>query len=290
MHSFEKAFFGFIDYNVINIPADTIITIRDYTSTGEAYLIPVPGLDDHYYILENHQQLTPYDEAAGKGLYIFYLKYGTEYSLLNIQTADGKYDWAVENSNPIKKHENPISGTSRLETVKINNISYYPPEMEGNINDPFTMNGNKVYAPWTNPTSNGMPVVQQDHYTNVMIQLLGEKDGELSVLVTTDAYTYYSEIVQVKNISSVNEFKLNQNYPNPFNNSTRISFSLNRGSNVLIKIFDILGSEVKTLVNEFKQEGTYSLDFDGGNMNSGVYFLRMQTDKFTDTKKIILLK
>jgi hypothetical protein len=156
--------------------------------------------------------------------------------------------------------------------------------MEGNTNDPFKMDGQTIYAPWTNPTSNGKPGSRQDHLTNVIIQLLDDVNGELIVRITNNA------IVQVENISSVNEFKLNQNYPNPFNTSTRISFSLNKGSNVLIKVFDILGSEIKTLVNEFKPMGTYSLDFDGGNMNSGIYFLRMQTENFTDTKKIILLK
>ena len=286
MHSFEKAFFGFINYKVIDTPNDTVITIRDYLSTGEAYLIPVPGLNNHYYILENHQQISSYDEAMEKGLYIFYLQYNNESSQLDIQTADGKWNWVLDESgNLVKQSPNPVSGSSRLEVIRINNTNYYPPEMEGNTNDPFKMDGQRIYAPWTNPTSNGKRGVYQEYPTNVIIHLLEEINGELIVRITNNP-----DIVQVESFSSVNEFKLTQNYPNPFNSSTRISFSLNKGSNVLIKIFDILGSEIKTLVNEFKPMGTYSLDFDGGNMNSGVYFLRMQTENFTDTKKIILLK
>ena len=287
MHSFEKAFFGFINYKVVNMPNDTVITIRDYASTGEAYLIPVPDLDNHYYVLENRQQISSYDEAMAKGLYIFYLKYSNGYNQLDIQTADGKWNWVLdETGNVIKDSPNPVRGTSRLEVVKISNNNYYPPEMGGNANDPFKIDGQRIYAPWTNPSSNGKPGGYQEHITNVIIHLLEERNGELTVRITNNP----DIPVQIENFSSVNEFKLNQNYPNPFNTSTRISFSLNKGSNVLIKIFDILGSEIKTLVNEFKPMGTYLLDFDGENMNSGIYFLRMQTENFTDTKKIILLK
>ena len=285
MHSFEKAFLGFLNYKVVDMPTDTIITIRDYVSTRESYLIPVPGLLGDYYILENHQQISQFDEAQEKGLYIFYLRYSNDYGQLDIQTADGKWDWVLDkNNNVVKYSPNPISGRSRLEVITINNKKYYPPEMEGNSNDPFKMDGQRIYAPWTNPTSNGKGI-KQDVNTNVIIQLIDEKNGDLIVRLTDNA-----SIVQVENLSSVNEFKLNQNYPNPFNNSTKISFSLNKSSNVLIKVFDILGCEVKTLMNEFKSTGTYVLDFDGNNMNSGVYFLRMQTEHFTDTKKIILLK
>jgi hypothetical protein len=287
MHSFERAFFGFIDYKVIDMPiTDMTITIGDYVSTGEAYLIPVPGLPNDYYVLENHQQISPYDEAKGKGLYIFYLKYNGEQSQLDIQTADGKWNWVLDETNNVVKHSpNAMTGTSHLEVAIINNTTYYPPEMEGNQNDPFKMDGQKIYAPWTNPTSNGKHGIYQDYPTYLSIQLLDEINGELIVRITNDP-----RIVQVENTSSVNEFKLNQNYPNPFNSLTKISFSLNKGSNVLIKIFDALGCEVKTLLNEFKPIGTYVLDLDAGNMNSGVYFLRMQTENFVDTKKIILLK
>lgn len=85
-------------------------------------------------------------------------------------------------------------------------------------------------------------------------------------------------------------FALQQNYPNPFNPSTKISYELPKNSFVTLRIFDILGNEVKELVNEEQNAGTHLLEFDGSNLSSGTYFYKLETSEFTDTKKMILLK
>jgi len=90
-------------------------------------------------------------------------------------------------------------------------------------------------------------------------------------------------------------FKLNQNYPNPFNPSTVISYQLASISKVHIKVYDILGKEIATLVNEQKPAGNYQITWDGtdnfGNkVTSGVYFYRIDTDNFVQTKKMVLMK
>jgi hypothetical protein len=86
------------------------------------------------------------------------------------------------------------------------------------------------------------------------------------------------------------EYSLLQNYPNPFNPSTTISYSLPKASNVSLKVYDIIGNEVATLVNEFKAPGNYQIKFDASRLSSGVYFYRIQTEYFTSSKKLILLK
>jgi photosystem II stability/assembly factor-like uncharacterized protein len=87
------------------------------------------------------------------------------------------------------------------------------------------------------------------------------------------------------------EFSLSQNYPNPFNPSTNIKFAVPKESNVLLKIFDISGREVFTLVNEKLNAGSYSLKWDASVYSSGVYFYRMTTDgSFAETRKMILVK
>jgi hypothetical protein len=83
---------------------------------------------------------------------------------------------------------------------------------------------------------------------------------------------------------------LEQNYPNPFNPSTSISFTLPSKSFVSLKVFDLLGREVATLVNEQKPAGTYTQKWNAANVSSGIYFYRLQADKFTETKKLVLLK
>ena len=85
-------------------------------------------------------------------------------------------------------------------------------------------------------------------------------------------------------------FELFQNYPNPFNPTTRIAYSLPQVSNVVIKVYDVLGTEIKTLVNKRETEGTHEVRFDGRNLPSGVYFYRMETRGRILSRKMILLK
>lgn len=85
-------------------------------------------------------------------------------------------------------------------------------------------------------------------------------------------------------------FKLHQNYPNPFNPKATIKFDLPRGIQVAIRVYDILGREVKTLVNEFMDAGYHQIDFDGSSYASGVYFYRLEAGSFVQSKKMILAK
>ena len=85
-------------------------------------------------------------------------------------------------------------------------------------------------------------------------------------------------------------FSLQQNYPNPFNPSTTVEFSIPRQSFVTLKVYDLLGREVTTLVNEELQSGSYKTEFNGVNLSSGTYFYRMVANGFTQTKKFILMK
>ncbi len=91
------------------------------------------------------------------------------------------------------------------------------------------------------------------------------------------------------------EYSLSQNYPNPFNPTTTISFSIPNiassfNSNVTLKIYDLLGREVNTLVNEVKQPGSYQVQFDASELSSGIYFYALSAGDFYQTKKLVLLK
>jgi hypothetical protein len=86
------------------------------------------------------------------------------------------------------------------------------------------------------------------------------------------------------------KFELAQNYPNPFNPSTTIKFSVPSESHAILKIYDMLGREVRTLLNEEKAPGTYSINFIAGNLPSGVYLYKLTAGNYTDAKKLILIK
>jgi len=85
-------------------------------------------------------------------------------------------------------------------------------------------------------------------------------------------------------------YSLEQNYPNPFNPTTKISWQVPVGSKQTLKVYDLLGNEVATLVNEEKQPGIYEVEFDGTGLPSGVYFYQIRAGSFIETKKMVLIK
>ncbi|MGA8265599.1 MAG: T9SS type A sorting domain-containing protein, partial [Ignavibacteriaceae bacterium] len=85
-------------------------------------------------------------------------------------------------------------------------------------------------------------------------------------------------------------FRLYQNYPNPFNPSTTIKYSLPKEGVVTLKVYNVLGKEVKTLVNEFENAGAYNVSFNASDLPSGIYFYRFISGNFTQVKKLVLLK
>jgi hypothetical protein len=86
------------------------------------------------------------------------------------------------------------------------------------------------------------------------------------------------------------EYSLEQNYPNPFNPFTTIEYSLPQNGFVTLKVFNVLGKEVATLVNGQNEAGKHTINFDASALNSGVYFYRIDAGNFIETKKMILLK
>ncbi len=98
--------------------------------------------------------------------------------------------------------------------------------------------------------------------------------------------------VSVQNISTEvpSAYSLKQNYPNPFNPVTKIQYSITKNGFVKLVVFDALGREVETLVNEVLQPGTYETAFDGSKLNSGVYFYKLTSGDFSETKRMLMIK
>ena len=87
-----------------------------------------------------------------------------------------------------------------------------------------------------------------------------------------------------------NGINLHQNYPNPFNPTTKISYQIPELSYVKLKIYDVLGKEIATLVSEEKPAGNYEINFNAFDVTSGIYFYQLETESYLETKKMILLK
>ncbi len=175
--------------------------------------------------------------------------------------------------------------------------------------------GNLFY--WRHPIVLHYNIEPQQTEREILLTPLAIKDSNLvisNVLLDGQAYTNYDATNRILNlptgigghfeityspinvnpvsetIFTADNFELYQNYPNPFNPSTKIKYSVSKPANVTITIFGALGNEIKTLVNENKSTGIYEVEFNAGNLPSGVYFYQLKAGDFIQTKKMLLLK
>lgn len=126
-------------------------------------------------------------------------------------------------------------------------------------------------------------------YTFIDDNVSSEKYSYRLKQIDNDGQFEYSSPVQI-DLGSLSTFWLNQNYPNPFNPSTTIQFSLPAALNVKIIIFNLLGQEIQTLVNETKEAGIHEIIFDAQNLNSGVYLYKIEAGSYIQTRKMTLIK
>jgi hypothetical protein len=94
----------------------------------------------------------------------------------------------------------------------------------------------------------------------------------------------------VKNENIFSTYNLSQNYPNPFNPSTKINYNIGEPGLVQLRVYNVLGVEVATIVNEQQNAGNYTIDFDASRFSTGVYFYSLTVNNFTQTRKMIVEK
>ncbi|RPI06640.1 MAG: T9SS C-terminal target domain-containing protein [Ignavibacteriae bacterium] len=143
------------------------------------------------------------------------------------------------------------------------------------------------------PENDGIPLQSlgvHEHWNNSTDKQysrnLGTGNGiELIQLINTTPTT-----VEHRGSDIPNTFSLFTNYPNPFNPSTKIRYAIPQNSYITLKVFDLRGREIATLVNEKKAPGNYEVTFNAGNLTSGIYFYQLRTENYIQTKKMILLQ
>jgi Secretion system C-terminal sorting domain len=137
----------------------------------------------------------------------------------------------------------------------------------------------------------GSPVPDNTIITIQMVDTSGSgESGTIGSMAYVDYLTFTgpSAVEQINGLP--NDFSLTQNYPNPFNPTTNIEYSIPVQSYVELKVYDVLGNEVATLVNEEQSAGTYRVDFSGTGLSSGTYIAKLQTGNYIKTIKMALMK
>jgi hypothetical protein len=125
--------------------------------------------------------------------------------------------------------------------------------------------------------------------TAVFTMVFVQKDNDKTI---ANAFRHGMTMVGITpNLNEIpSGYSLEQNYPNPFNPATNVKFNLPEDEFVMLKLYDILGNEVRTLVEGNHKAGVYDITVDGSGLSSGIYFYRLSAGKFTNTKKMTLLK
>jgi len=157
------------------------------------------------------------------------------------------------------------------------------------VGELFFCRGSSIY----HTTSGGINWSLETTQTGTYTHLIKARTGyNLWALRNNGGISKYSYPIGIEPISTEMpaSFSLYQNYPNPFNPTTNIRFDIQKTGFINIKIFDVLGREISTLVNEQLKPGTYEVDWDGSGFTSGVYFYKLSTESYTETKKMMLIK
>lgn len=221
---------------------------------------------------------------------------GTLNELRAVQFIDNQIGWAVGENGTILKTTNgglpvelisftakSLNGKVILEWTTASELNNYGFEIERKTEN---LNWRSVSFVEGKGTT-----AETQHYSFID-DLFGVNELNINYRlrqIDFDGSFEYSNEVTVK-VSQPKEYYLSQNYPNPFNPTTTINYSLAKDGFVSIKVYDILGNEVLTLVNSQQQAGNHNVVFEADNLSSGIYYYQLKSGDFTDIKKLVLIK
>ena len=199
----------------------------------------------------------------------------------------------------IKVYQNSSTLFSLRPYVKNNgnNLTISGAKIRLYCDDPWVLSIGSGYAPFPDI----IPGTTQGTSTGIIIRTIDSlfTTGYFNIRteITVDGFQYWEGnsiqvVVGIENESNKipTEYLLSQNYPNPFNPTTKISYAIPQNAFVELKVFNLLGQEIATLVNQEKYAGVYEVNYDASNLPSGIYFYRMKAGEYVQTRKMILLK
>ena len=266
--------------SIIQSPLSVELVWTDNSTTEEGFIIEKEALTDAYVVLDTVSANT----TTYQDLDVTFQTYNYRMIAFNI-TGSSEYSAVAQVSVPVEL----TSFTANVITNKVNliwktatetNNSGFNVERKSLVDSEWnTLSFIKGFGTTTEP---------QSYSFNDENISAGKYFYRLKQIDFNGMYEYSNEIEVL--VNAPNNFSLNQNYPNPFNPSTSIEFQLPKESFVTLKIYNILGVEIVTLVNELKPAGVHKIIFDAAGMTSGLYIYKISTGNFEQTRKMMLLK
>jgi hypothetical protein len=272
--------------NEVGIFEDTVTIISDDPIHPE-YKIPFIATVQNYFRIVDNEDSEIYSES-GSWFTSVAQAYGPSSRYAYIQSSTNG-PTAIFNFTVTKNGVYDIYEILPTTTNSANNALYKI--LSGGVTiDSFYLNQNEESGAWKKI---GQYFFEKEN--SITIKVIDSGESTAGPVIRADAFkiNLIEEITDVnddKLTAIPNDFHLAQNYPNPFNPSTTIRWHSPKSCWQTLKIFDVLGNEISTIVNEYKPAGEYEVDYNAANLISGVYFYQLKAGDFTATRKMILLK
>ncbi|MDR3665684.1 MAG: FISUMP domain-containing protein, partial [Ignavibacteriaceae bacterium] len=243
-----------------------------------------------FYYLDNHTNFWTSRSAGNSSSYCIQLV--NTANIIQGGQVDEMSGYSIRCINNLTVSELPVELTTFTASIINNNvklnwntateINSYSFEIEKKIST--NKSWEKIIAIKASGNSN-----KPSQYSYIDKNVIAGKYNYRLKMIDLDGSSKYSSIVNVEIVAPA-KFELGQNYPNPWNPTTTIRYQIPINIFVIIKVFDALGREVATLVNEIKPAGIYEVTLNGRNLSSGVYYYQMKAGTFFETKKFVLIK
>jgi hypothetical protein len=242
----------------------------------------------------NNNQIKSRSQIWGDSIWVNYYKYSKVYDGNNNLKEYLHQNWAdsvwVDYYRELYTYDVNNNQTEILRQYKVDSnwSNYYKVSYMYDINNKLK---EELRQDWVGTWVNEFNFFYVYDENSNRIELLQQKWVNSTWVNTVKfLYTYIPVTSAGEELNPINSYSLSNNYPNPFNPTTSIQYAIGSRQFVSLKVYNILGTEIETLVNEEKSAGNYELNWNAANLPSGVYFYKLQAGDFVQTKKMILLK
>ena len=265
------------------------------------------GLPEHAYNLSTNDIFSPWSNPSSKvnnkttnisiqifsqsGNYITVKVYYNYNSAINLPPSKPQFLRTMVNNNFVTLTWEPNIEPDMYPNGKYKIYRGYtsnnlPPANYSLVATINAFNGGNPVSNWTDPD-----IFAGSGSNKLFYRIVAVDNSNLNSVPSDWDWVYWDKTIQKETVNNEKlDYKLFQNYPNPFNPSTVISWQSPVGSHTTLKVYDILGNEVVTLVDEYREAGRYKVEFYASNLPSGVYFYKIVARDFTDIKKLVLLR